>query len=209
MKRNDVDFDYRQSFWSDFVVSHTPRSVLEVGCSVGGNLKWLASPDRMVCGVDVSQEAIRVAISRYSGLLGARAKARELPFGPSQFDLVFTSGVLIHQPTETLLTVMSEVVRCSARLVLCIEYYAEHEVEVPYHNVSGALFKRDFGAIYSTHFPLRTLSSGFLGRDLTGWDDVTWWLFEKVRPEKRKRVRSVGSLHWRNSDQASECPPIR
>jgi hypothetical protein len=61
-----------------------------------------------------------------------QASAAELPFVDHCFDLVFTMGVLIHQPDESLGRVMSEVVRCSARLVLCAEYYAPEPTEVPY-----------------------------------------------------------------------------
>lgn len=55
--------------------------------------------------------------------------ARELPFRDRWFDLVFTMGVLIHQPDSTLPLVMAEIVRCSRRCVLCGEYYAEQPTE--------------------------------------------------------------------------------
>ena len=105
---------------------------------------------------------------------------RELPFRDRWFDLVFTMGVLIHQPESTLPLVMAEIVRCSRRYVLCGEYFAEQTIEVPYRNQSGALFKRNYGRIYQELFPeLRLIQRGFLGRD-EGWDDVTHWMFEKL-----------------------------
>ena len=80
---------------------------------------------------------------------------------------------------EQLPLVMSELVRVSRRFVLAAEYAAKKPTEVPYRGHSGALFKRDFGALYRELFPqLRQRRSGFLGRD-QGFDDVTWWLFEK------------------------------
>ena len=43
----------------------------------------------------------------------------------------------------------------------------------------GALFKRDYGGMYGELFPeLRLIDQGLLG-PAEGWDDVTWWLFEK------------------------------
>jgi hypothetical protein len=105
--------------------------------------------------------------------------ARELPFRDRLFDLVFTIGVLIHQPETTLPIVMAEIVRCSRRYVLCGEYYAEQTIEVPYRGATKALFKRDYGRIYRELFPeLRLLKQGFLSRN-EGWDDVTYWVFEK------------------------------
>jgi hypothetical protein len=89
-------------------------------------------------------------------------------------------GVLIHQPESTLLLVMEEIVRCSRRYILCGEYYAEHTTEVLYRGQTGALFKRDYGRIYQELFPgLQLRKQAFLGRD-EGWDDVTYWMFEKM-----------------------------
>ncbi len=70
--------------------------------------------------------------------------------------------------------------RCSRRYVLCGEYHAEELEEVPYRGERDALFKRDWGALYQRLFPeLRLLHRRFESRDSSGWDDVTFWLFEK------------------------------
>ena len=95
------------------------------------------------------------------------------------FDLVFTMGVLIHQPPETLPMVMAEIVRCSNRFVLCGEYFSPEPTEVAYRGETGALFKRDFGGLYQQMFPELSLrKKGFLSK-AEGWDDVTYWAFEK------------------------------
>ena len=107
------------------------------------------------------------------------APARELPFRDEWFDLAFTTGVLIHQPESTLPQVMSELVRVSRKYILCAEYFAPEAVDVPYHGQPGSLFKRDYGGLYLKLFPeLHLVDQGVLSRD-EGWDDVTWWLFEK------------------------------
>jgi len=75
--------------------------------------------------------------------------------------------------------VMSEVVRVTRRYVLAGEYYAPETVEVPYRGLQGALFKRDYGKLYAELFPgLALVDNGFLDSE-AGFDDVTWWLFEK------------------------------
>ena len=92
---------------------------------------------------------------------------------------MFTVGVLIHQSPTTIDGVMKEVVRCARRYVLCAEYFSTDQVEVPYRGQDGALFKRDFGGLYAELFAELALKDhGFLGRD-QGWDDVTYWMFEK------------------------------
>ena len=75
---------------------------------------------------------------------------------------------------------MNEVVRCSRRYVLCGEYHADGVEEVPYRGQRDVLFKRDWGALYQELFPeLRLLERSFQSRADSGWDDVTFWLFEK------------------------------
>ena len=171
----------REPFWRELLVDLQPRRVLEVGCNVGANLRWIANhlPPHDVYGIDINDGAVMElhrALPRVNAIV---TPARELPFRDAWFDLVFTMGVLIHQPETTLPLVMSEIVRCSRRYVLCGEYFAEEPVEVPYRGQRGALFKRDFGGLYLKLFPeLELRARGFLGRD-DGWDDVTCWVFEK------------------------------
>jgi pseudaminic acid biosynthesis-associated methylase len=180
VERN-TSFDHRAPFWQQRVEQIDCRRVLEVGCNVGGNLQWLAEhlPPTQVYGVDVNEKALGVLVRRVPGVNGVWSPARDLPFRDGWFDLVFTMGVLIHQPEATLPLVMAEMVRTSRRWVMCGEYHSEQTVEVPYRGEEGALFKRDYGRLFLELFPtLRLHDEGFLGRD-DGWDDVTWWLFEK------------------------------
>lgn len=172
----------RQAFWDSVLAEFPVGRVLEVGCNLGANLQWIAGrvPSRDVFGVDVNETALRQLRGRLPEVNAVWAKGRELPFRDGFFDLVFTCGVLIHQPPENLQDVMGEIVRCSRRYILAAEYFAERLTEVPYRGQSGVLFKADFGALYTERFPwLKLLRRGFLGRD-QGWDDVTYWVFEKA-----------------------------
>ena len=60
---------------------------------------------------------------------------------------------------------------------------ADHDlevVEVPYRGHRGALFRRPYGRLFQEWFPqLEVRDNGFLPRD-DGWDDHTWWLFERT-----------------------------
>jgi|HubBroStandDraft_4_1064222.scaffolds.fasta_scaffold200806_2 pseudaminic acid biosynthesis-associated methylase len=180
-ERNLGAYAGRESFWNDMLTSHTCQRVLEVGCNCGGNLQWIAKHvrPRDVFGVEVNASALRRLHQDVPDVNGVHGTAKELPFRSSWFDLVFTMGVLIHQPDNSLPSVIAEMVRCSRRWVLCGEYFAETESEVPYRGQEGALFKRDYGAILQRHSPgLRLVERSFRGRD-EGWDDMTFWLFEK------------------------------
>lgn len=176
----NTGFDHREPFWRDRIAAMPCDRVLEVGCNVGGNLQWVAQavPPGHVAGVDINEKALALLAHRVSGVQAVRSSARDLPFAAGAFDLVFTMGVLIHQPEETLPRVMAEMVRCSSRWILCGEYHALATVDVPYRGEEGALFKRDYGRLFTESFPrLQLHDQGFLGRD-DGWDDVTWWALE-------------------------------
>ena len=169
----------RERFWRALLEECPARRVLEVGSNLGANLTWIASDERLALGIDVNLTALGKLREAAPAARGVAAAGRTLPFRDGAFDLVFTIGVLIHQPPETLPTVMAEIVRCSRRFVLCGEYYAPAPVEVPYRGQSGALLKRDFGGFYRERHPELTLRrQAFLSR-ADGWDDVTVWVFEK------------------------------
>ena len=181
--RNRGAGEARAPFWKAILAEFPVHRVLEVGCNVGANLRWVASDisAQNAYGIDINLKALSELHQSLPGVNALWGPARELPFRDRWFDLVFTIGVLIHQPESTLPLVMAEIVRCSRRYVLCGEYYAEHTTEVPYRGQTGALFKRDYGQLYRELFPeLRLCKQGFLGRN-EGWDDVTYWVFERTK----------------------------
>ena len=180
-ERNAQASANRERFWREVLRDFPASRALEVGCNLGANLVWIAAGDGVECaaGVDVNLGALRRLRERIPGVRAVSATARALPFAAGSFDLVFTMGVLIHQSPEALPAVMDEIVRCSRRFVLCGEYHAPETTEVPYRGERGALFKRDYGALYQACFPQLTLRrQTFLSR-AEGWDDVTVWVFEK------------------------------
>ena len=183
ISRNRDAGDVRGPFWGMILQEFPVASALEVGCNVGANLQWIAAkvPPRQVYGVDINLTALAELHGRLPEVNAIWSPARELPFRDRWFDLVFTAGVLIHQPESTLPLVMAEVVRCSRRYILCVEYFSPQTTEVFYRGQSGALFKRDYGRIYQELFPeLRLLKEGFLSR-AENWDDANYWVFENPR----------------------------
>lgn len=178
--RNAASYAVREAFWQSIVGTTGCKSALEIGCNVGGNLRWLAPqlPDGGTVGVDINRKALSTLHATYPTIDAIWSPARDLPFRDRRFDLVFTMGVLIHQPDSTLPLVMQEMVRCSRRWVLCGEYYSPSQEEVSYRGHQGALFRRDYGTLFVELFPELVLGeTAFLSKD-AGWDDVTWWLFE-------------------------------
>jgi len=168
----------RGPFWERLLGQLPVASALEIGCNLGANLRWVAGRPIQACGVDVNARALATLRREVPAAAAVRAAAAELPFRDGAFDLVFTVGVLIHQPEESLPTVIGEMARCARRYLLCGEYFAETTTEVPYRGQPGALFRRDYGRIVQELHPrLRLRQRGFLGPD-QGFDDVTYWVFE-------------------------------
>lgn len=103
----------------------------------------------------------------------------DLPFSDACFDLVFTSGVLVHVPLESLPLVMSEIYRVSRRYILAIEYFAEEETIIDYRGYDDLLWKRDTLNHYRQQFSdLTLLRSGSVGPEAS-FDSAPWWLLEK------------------------------
>lgn len=183
IERNQGENEQRDVFWTAFLAEHPIRDVLEVGCNIGLNLSPIARSigGRGVTGIDVNANALLEMRKRVPHARALVASARDLPFADRTFDLVFTAGVLIHQSPAILEQVLREVVRCSRKHILCIEYYAPSLTEVPYRGFRGSLHKLDFGAAYLAAAPeLRLVARKTPPREVFG-DDMTVWHFARGR----------------------------
>lgn len=179
MERNR-DTRERHEVLSNILKDCDIDTVLEVGCNIGLNLiaiRDLFGPIGLY-GIDIYEDAVDEANA--SGLKCSVGVARELEFPDSSIDLVFTAGVLIHQPLDMLEKCMSEIVRVSKKYVLAIEYFDPSFKEIPYRGNERALFKGDYGRMYMDLFPQLKLIGGGKIPLSKCWDDVTYWLFEKT-----------------------------
>lgn len=99
-----------------------------------------------------------------------------------KFDLVFTNAVLIHVNPDDLIKSMSRLYELSSRYVIIGEYFNRTPVMINYRGEDDRLFKRDFGKLFVENFDCKVLDYGFLWGhefDTAGFDDITYWLFEK------------------------------
>ena len=180
--RNAPTVESRRAFWRDIVETFPSRRVLEVGSAAGTNLRVLSEwiPPHDLWGADLNQAALAAQRDVAPGTNGVWSVAREMPFRDRWFDLVFTVGLLIHQPDATLPIVMNEIVRCSRRWIMWGEYHADEPTEIEYRGQPGVLFKRDYGRLYQELFPgLVVRAEGFLTKE-QGFDRVTWQVLERT-----------------------------
>lgn len=179
--RNIGMYDTRQPVWDAFMQRLRPERVLEVGCNVGGNLRWIAphvaSGD--LYGIDINRHSLDLIHDFVPDANVLVASARDLPFRDDFFDLVFTVGVLIHHPDGALEAAIREMVRCTSRYVLAIEMYAPEPTEIPHRGIQNAILKRDYGRVILDTAPeLTAVDDGYLSVE-EGFDSLNWWLFEK------------------------------
>ena len=129
-------------------------SFLEVGCNTGNQLLMLQQMGYSnLSGIELQPYALEIAVRRLPGAALKLGSAVTLPDDDSAFDVVFTSGVLIHIAPKNLPRVLDEIYRCSREFIWGMEYYAPKVTEVNYRSHSGLLWKMDFARCYLERFP--------------------------------------------------------
>jgi pseudaminic acid biosynthesis-associated methylase len=150
------DFGLTRSALNVEFLDALPRSarVLEVGCNIGlqlGHLDAMGFADRV--GIDVQHYALTQARRRHGVARFAQSSAATLPFADNTFDLVYTSGVLIHIAPDQLSDVFDEMYRCARTYIWGMEYYAEELTHVPYRGEEQLLWKADYAQLLLDRFP--------------------------------------------------------
>jgi pseudaminic acid biosynthesis-associated methylase len=128
-----------------------PRSarILEVGCNEGNQLCALREMGfQNLYGIEIQDYALRRARARLENTPLVRATAFEIPFPDGFFDVVFTSGVLIHIAPADLPKALGEIYRCAGRFIWGFEYYSTQATEVLYRGHQSLLWKADYARLY-------------------------------------------------------------
>ena len=138
----------------DFLGS-LPKSsrILEVGCNTGMQLACLKSMGfTSLYGIELQGYAVQKAKEYTEGINIIQGSAFDIPFKDGFFDLVFTSGVLIHIAPDNLSKVFAEMHRCSNKYVWGFEYYAEQTTSINYRGNEGFLWKANYGKLMRDQF---------------------------------------------------------
>lgn len=126
--------------------------ILEIGTNVAEQLELLyLAGYRNLVGLDIQAKALEAASLRVPAEFVCGA-ATALPFPDASFDLVFTSGVLIHVAPEDLPQVMDEIYRCTRAYIWGFEYYASQHTEINYRGRQRLLWKGDFASMLLEKF---------------------------------------------------------
>jgi len=143
-----------------------PRSarILEVGSNIGTQLLCLQKMGfKNLYGIEPQDYACELAKKRCKGINIMKSDAFYIPFKDGYFDLVFTSGVLIHINPKDAPRALREIHRCSNKYIWGFEYYSEEYKEVLYRGKKNMLWKANFPKMYLDIFrDLRLLKEKYI-----------------------------------------------
>ena len=186
-RRENSSFDLQIGIkgWAEMLRSVSGiSSLLECGSNIGRNINFLnfLLPGAKKSVIEISPEAFNIVTNQYTIERSFNGPIIEYTFFPSSFYLVFTSGVLIHIHPDDLLQNMQKMHNLSSKYILIAEYFNRTPIMIEYQGKQNRLFKRDFGKMFMENFDVKLVDYGFLWGQLFdkgGFDDLTWWLFEK------------------------------
>lgn len=137
-----------------FLPSVNIDSILEVGCNTGNQLLILQQMGYTnLHGIELSPSAVEVAKRRLPSAEIRQGSAFSLPYEDNAFDVVFTSGVLIHLAPQDLEKAMREIIRVSKCYIWGFEYYDEQLQEIPYRENTNKMWRGPYARIYQSFFP--------------------------------------------------------
>jgi pseudaminic acid biosynthesis-associated methylase len=123
--------------------------ILEVGCNEGNQLCALREMGfQHLYGIEIQDYALRKARARLEDAEFTQASSFEIPYPDGFFDLVFTSGVLIHIAPADLPKAVGEIHRCTRKFIWGFEYYSPQQTEVRYRGHQSLLWKADYARLY-------------------------------------------------------------
>jgi pseudaminic acid biosynthesis-associated methylase len=144
----------RKSLNQDFLSGIRKEArILEVGCNMGNQLLLLKEMGfQNLHGIEIQPYALEKARARVPGASLSEATAFDIPYADGYFDLVFTSGVLIHIAPDDLPRAIKEIHRCSRSYIWGLEYHAPEMTEVNYRGHDQLLWKMDYPKFYLQQF---------------------------------------------------------
>jgi len=158
--------------------------VLEVGSNIGNQLLCLQKAGfNNLYGIELQSYAVELSKSRTKGINIIQGSAFDIPFKDSFFDLVFTSGLLIHIAPEDISEVLDEIYRCSRQYIWCFEYYSEVYTQIGYRGHADLLWKANFSKLFLDRFSNLRLVREELFKYLNNNSIDAMFLFQKRNDE--------------------------
>jgi len=118
--------------------------ILEVGCNTGHNLLAFSDiGDFELVGIDPQALALKIGKEKKVPATLIKGSVYNMPFFKDYFDLVLTSGVLMHIHRRSLPKALKEIDRVTNKYFLTIDYFDDKEISVNYRGYEDMLWRRD------------------------------------------------------------------
>ena len=130
-------------------------NILEIGCNIGLKLSILKKMGfSNLFGLEVNKTAFEIAKKNNPDISFINSSIEEFEPSGKQFDLVFTSGVLIHIHPSLLNSIIKKMVNLTKEYIFGFEYYSDMLIEIPYRGNSNVCWKQNFSSLFTKLFPL-------------------------------------------------------
>jgi pseudaminic acid biosynthesis-associated methylase len=128
--------------------------ILEVGSNIGNQLACLQKMGfTNLYAIELQACAVKLSKLRTRSINSIQGSAFNIPCRDGSFDLVFTSGLLIHISPTDIDFVLDEIYRGARKYIWGFEYYADCLTEVNYRGETELLWKTNFAKLYLERFP--------------------------------------------------------
>jgi pseudaminic acid biosynthesis-associated methylase len=151
-KRN---YGFTRSHMNEIFLKGIPLNarILEVGSNVGNQLLCLReSGFKNLYGIELQWYAVEMSKRRTKHINIIQGSSFDIPFKDQYFDIVFTSGLLIHIAPYDINYVLDEIYRCSKRFIWGAEYYNDEYVNVVYREKKALMWKGNFSKMFLERF---------------------------------------------------------
>tara|TARA_B100001250_G_scaffold414462_1_gene453010 strand:+ start:1700 stop:2326 length:627 start_codon:yes stop_codon:yes gene_type:complete len=183
-RNNKFDNLLGKKVWHNLLKNKKIYNVLECGSNIGRNLKQinLAYPNKKLSFIELNTEAFQICKLNKNIENSHNSSIENCKIPRNSYDLVFTSGVLIHLNDQTFRKVIKKMIKWTKKYIIILEYFSTTRIEKEYRGKKGLLFLREYGEEFLKTKKLNLLECGFLYSKIykkAGFDDVTYWIFKK------------------------------
>ncbi|MGI0022374.1 MAG: pseudaminic acid biosynthesis-associated methylase [Nitrososphaeraceae archaeon] len=124
--------------------------ILELGCNIGLKLSILQRMGfKNLYGLELNKKAIDIARKNYPEITFFNSSIEDYKSKGKQYDLVYTSCVLIHINPTALNSIINKIINLTKEYIFGYEYYSDSLVEVVYRNHQSVMWKQNFPLLFT------------------------------------------------------------
>jgi len=148
-----------RQFLIKYILEKNIKSVLEIGCNCGPNLRILLekNPHLILRGIDINAESIDIGNKKFKQMKKGDIKLFERNidnltlFSDNSFDVVFSDAVLIYIAPDKIKNILQELLRISSKRLVLLEQNNHHKSKYCGHWI------HNYKKLLSTFIPIEKI----------------------------------------------------